>query len=106
MRKGLSERLRLININPDKLNEETISRSVPIYSPINGFVSAVNVNIGKYVNPSDILFELINPDDIHASLVVFEKDLPAVLPKQKVKVSFVEDPKTEYDCEVLLVTKM
>ncbi|MBP9102289.1 MAG: efflux RND transporter periplasmic adaptor subunit [Chitinophagaceae bacterium] len=105
MRKGLSERLRLININPDKLNEETISRSVPIYSPINGFVSAVNVNIGKYVNPSDILFELINPDDIHASLVVFEKDLPAVLPKQKVKVSFVEDPKTEYDCEVLLVTK-
>ena len=51
MRKGLSERLRLININPDKLNEETISRSVPIYSPINGFVSAVNVNIGKYVNP-------------------------------------------------------
>ena len=105
MRKGLSERLRLININPDKLNEETISRSVPIYSPINGFVSAVNVNIGKYVNPADILFELINPDDIHASLVVFEKDLPAVLPKQKVKVSFVEDPTKEYDCEVLLVTK-
>ncbi|MBK7290040.1 MAG: hypothetical protein IPI78_07265 [Chitinophagaceae bacterium] len=31
--------------------------------------------------------------------------MPAVLPKQKVKVSFVEDPKTEYDCEVLLVTK-
>ncbi len=105
MRKGMSERLRLININPDKLNEEKISRSVAIYSPINGFVSKVNVNIGKYVNPSDVLFELINPDDIHAALSVFEKDLPAVHPKQKVKVSFVEDPKTEYDCEVLLVTK-
>jgi cobalt-zinc-cadmium efflux system membrane fusion protein len=105
LRRGLAERLRLININPDKLNEDNISRSVSVYSPINGFVSKVNVNIGKYVNPSDVLFELINPDDMHAALSVFEKDLPAIHPKQKVKVSFVEDPKTEYDCEVILVSK-
>lgn len=103
--KALSEKLRLVNIDPDKLNENTISRSVPIYSPINGFVSKVNVNIGKYVNPADVLFELINPDDMHAALTVFEKDLPFVQPKQRVKVSFVEDPEKEYECEVLLVTK-
>ncbi len=103
--KALSEKLRLVNIDPDKLNENTISRSVPIYSPINGFVSKVNVNIGKYVNPADVLFELINPDDMHAALTVFEKDLPFVQPKQRVKVSFVEDPQKEYECEVLLVTK-
>jgi hypothetical protein len=38
-------------------------------------VSKVNVNIGKYVNPSDVLFELINPDDIHLNLKVYEKIL-------------------------------
>lgn len=103
--RALSEKLRLVNIDPDKLNENTISRSVPIYSPINGFVSKVNVNIGKYVNPADVLFELINPDDMHAALTVFEKDLPFVQPRQRVKVSFVEDPQKEYECEVLLVTK-
>lgn len=103
--KGYDEKLRLIGINPDKLDETNISRSVPVYSPINGFVSKVNVNIGKYVNPSDVLFELINPDDIHAALTVFEKDLGKVKPKQKVMVTFVDDPATEYECEVLLVTK-
>lgn len=103
--KGYSEKLRLIGINPDKLNENTISRSVPIYSPINGFVSKVNVNIGKYVNASDVLFELINPDDIHAALTVFERDLGKVKPRQKVMVTFVDDPSTEYECEVILVTK-
>src|SRR5687767_7847620 len=46
--KGLAEKLRLVNINPGTLNENTISRSVPMYSPINGFVSKVNVNIGKF----------------------------------------------------------
>ncbi|HEX5026877.1 MAG TPA: efflux RND transporter periplasmic adaptor subunit [Agriterribacter sp.] len=103
--KGYSEKLKLIGINPDKLNENNISRSVPVYSSINGFVSKVNVNIGKYVNPSEVLFELINPDDIHAALTVFEKDLGKVKPKQKVMVTFVDDPSVEYECEVLLVTK-
>ena len=103
--KGLSEKLRLINIDPANLNENTISRSVAMYSPINGYVSKVNVNIGKYVNPADVLFELINPGDLHAALTVFEKDLPAVHPKQKVLVSFVDNPKEEYECEVILVTK-
>ena len=103
--KGYSEKLKLVGINPEKLNENTISRSVPLYSPINGFVSRVNVNIGKYVNASDVLFELINPADIHAALTVFEKDLGKVKPKQKVMVTFVDDPSTEYECEVLLVTK-
>ena len=80
--KGYEEKLRLIGLNPEKLNDRTISRTVPIYSPINGFVSKVNINIGKYVNPSDVLFELINPDDIHAALTVFEKDLGKVMPEQ------------------------
>lgn len=103
--KGYNEKLRLIGIHPDKLNEDNISRSVPVYSPINGFVSKVNINIGKFVNAADVLFELINPDDIHAVLTVFEKDLGKVKPKQKVRITFVDDPATEYEAEVLLVTK-
>lgn len=103
--RGYAEKLRLISINPDKLNENSISRSVPVYSPINGFVSKVNVNIGKYVNPSEVLFELINPDDMHAALTIFEKDIAKIKPKQRVLVSFVDEPSVEYECEVLLITK-
>ncbi|HSH65873.1 MAG TPA: efflux RND transporter periplasmic adaptor subunit, partial [Bacteroidia bacterium] len=50
---ALSEKLKLININPELLNESTISRSIAINSPIDGFVSKVNANIGKYTSPSD-----------------------------------------------------
>jgi membrane fusion protein, heavy metal efflux system len=103
--KGYSEKLQLIGINPAGLSENSISRSVSVHSPINGFVSKVNVNIGRYVTATDVLFELINPDDMHAALTVFEKDLNKVSPGQKVKVSFVDDPATTYDCEVILVTR-
>ena len=63
----------MININPEKLNAENISRYSSVPSPISGFVSKVNVNIGKYVNPADVIFEIVNPTDIHLALDVFEK---------------------------------
>lgn len=103
--KGLGEKLRLIAIDPSKLEENKISRSVPVYSPINGFVSKVNVNIGKFVSPTDVLFELINPEDMHAALTIFEKDMPKVRVGQAVSVSFIDDPRIEYACEIILVTR-
>ena len=54
---ALAQKLRLININPTTLTVENITKNVRLYSSIAGFVSKVNVNIGKYVNPSDVLFE-------------------------------------------------
>ena len=82
--KSLSEKLKLININPDNLNENNISRSINIPSPIDGFVSQVKMNIGKYVTPTDVLFELVNPADIHLQLTIFEKDLDKVFIGQKI----------------------
>lgn len=102
---GLMEKLRMVHINPSLLNENNIRRSVPIYSPISGYVSAVHVNIGKYVNPSDVLFELINPGDIHFAAKVFEKDLPYIQVGQKLKVNLVSSPEKAFDAEIALVSK-
>ena len=72
---SLEQKLKMINIKPELITENNISSSVKIYSPINGFVAKVNVNIGKFVNPSDVLFELIDPSAIYLNLKIFEKDL-------------------------------
>ena len=103
--KGYSEKLKLVGINPATLSEENVSKSVTVHSPINGFVSKVNVKIGKYVTGTDILFELINPDDMHAALTIYEKDITRVKIGQQVQVSFVDDPSSVYNCKIILVTK-
>ncbi len=102
---GYGERLRLAGINPAILNEGTIRRSVTIPSPIDGYVSAVKVNIGKYVNPSDVLFELVNPDDLHLSLKVFEKDITSIRKGQKIRVRLVNQPAAVYQAEVSLINR-
>lgn len=102
---SLAAKLRIIHINPDKLSPGTISGVVPVYAPINGYVSKVNVNIGKYVNPADVLFELVNPDDIHAAITVFEKNINSFHKGMHGKVSLVDKPDEWYDVETILVTR-
>jgi cobalt-zinc-cadmium efflux system membrane fusion protein len=101
--RALAEKLELIGVNPGRLNENSISRSVNIYSPINGFVTKVNVNIGKYVNPTDVLFEIVNPDDIHLALTVFEKDVNKLAVGQHVIAYTNNDTVRKYECEVILI---
>lgn len=102
---SLAQQLRLINISPESLHSGNIKKSVPVYSAINGFVSKVNVNIGKYVNPSDVLFELINPDDIHLNLKVYEKDLENLHKGQRFAAYTNAEPDKKYYGEILLISK-
>lgn len=102
--KSLGEKLFLIGINPATLNEDNLSRSVNIYSPINGFVTAVDVNIGRYVSPTDVLFELVNPEDVHLNLTVFEKDVNKLAVGQQVTAYTNNDGK-KYDAEIILVSR-
>lgn len=103
--KSLSEKLKLISINPDNLNENTISRSINIYSPIDGFVSTIKMNIGKYASPTDVLFELVNPTDIHLALTVFEKDLDQLYIGQKIVAYTNHKSSKKYNCEIILIGK-
>ena len=83
--RSLEQKLSLIGINPDQLSEDNISNQVNLVSPINGFLKAVNVNIGKYVSPTDILFEIVNSNKLFLELTLFEKDADKVASGQKIK---------------------
>jgi cobalt-zinc-cadmium efflux system membrane fusion protein len=102
--KSLSEKLQLMGIVPTSLNENNISKSISFRSPISGYVTKVNVNAGKYVAPTDVLFEIMDPSDLHARLIVFENDATAL--KSGNKVTFTVNNKLDktYDAKVHLVT--
>jgi cobalt-zinc-cadmium efflux system membrane fusion protein len=102
---ALRQKLLLIGIQPDGLSDANIRSTVAIPAPISGYVSSVNVNVGKYVNPSDVLFELVNTGDLHLALTVFEKDLPNIHPGQKIEAYLTSDTTKMYAAEVMLVGK-
>lgn len=83
--KALEQKLALIGINPANLDEDDISRSLAVVSPISGFVKAVNINIGKYVASTDVMFEIVNSDKLFLELTLFEKDADKVAAGQKIR---------------------
>lgn len=99
------QKLKMINIKPESITENNISSSIKIFSPINGFVAQVNVNIGKFVNPSDILFELIDPSNIHLNLKIFEKDLNKLSIGQKLIAYSNNDPSKKYEAKINLISR-
>jgi len=83
--KALEQKLALIGINPANLHEDDISSSVSLRSPISGFVTTVNVNLGKFVSPADVLFGIVNSDKLFLELTLFEKDANKVAKGQKIR---------------------
>ncbi|WP_161890591.1 efflux RND transporter periplasmic adaptor subunit [Pontibacter russatus] len=103
--KALGEKLRMVGVNPDRLAESTLTRTMRLYSPIDGYVTKVNVNIGKYVVPTDVLFELVDPRDLHLMLTVFEKDLDKLEIGQQVLAHRANQPEKEYPASVIYIGK-
>ena len=100
--RALEQKLALIGINAANFHEDDISSSVAVVSPISGFVKAVNINIGKFVSPSDVMFEIVNGDKLFLELTLFEKDADKVAAGQK--ISFFINNETEQHEAVIYQT--
>jgi cobalt-zinc-cadmium efflux system membrane fusion protein len=99
---GLKAKLSWLNISEEQLQHGEIQNFIRLYSPINGYVTEVNVNIGKFVAPSDVMVKLVNTEHIHVELRVFEKDFTKLREGQKVKFHLVNEL-TEREAEVYLI---
>ena len=76
--RGIEQKLSVIGINPASLTEDRISATISLVSPISGYIKTVNVSMGKYVSPTDVLFEIVNTDKLLLELTLFEKDANSI----------------------------
>lgn len=105
MMKGMAQKLTAVGVNPGSLNANTIRRTFAVMSPISGYISTVNVNIGQYVSPVDKMFEIVNTGDLHLALKVFEKDLNKIKTGQKVFAFTNQNPTKKYEARVFIIGK-
>jgi cobalt-zinc-cadmium efflux system membrane fusion protein len=102
---GLKARLELLNISPDNVMAGHISSTIPIYSPINGFVSEVNLKLGSYVDAKDKLFAVSDNSAIHADFMVYEKDVHLLHEGQKIHFTVANRPEEELLATIFAIGK-
>ena len=49
---------------------------VNIYAPVSGSVREVYTNVGKYIDPEDVIMDVTDAKDLHVELTVYENDIP------------------------------
>jgi membrane fusion protein, heavy metal efflux system len=81
---GLAAKLKIANVNLDKVKNGEIKPELYIYAPLSGYIKEVFVNTGSNFSSTDILFELISKEHLHVELKVFEKDASNLKTGQKV----------------------
>ncbi|MDG1731023.1 MAG: efflux RND transporter periplasmic adaptor subunit [Algibacter sp.] len=99
---GLRKKLVMLNINPTSVEQGRIASTINLYSPIEGYVTKVNISNGIYVSPSDIIMEIVDTNHIHLELSVFEKDILNVKKGQKIDFKIPEASNEIFEAEVHL----
>lgn len=100
---GLQKKLSMMKINTAAVEQGKLTSTVNLYSPIDGFVTKVNVSNGTYVSPADVILEIVDTNHIHLELSVFEKDILKVKKGQKIRFKIPEASKKTFEAEVHLV---
>lgn len=93
---GLRAKLELINIDVVKLEKGSMQKVVALTSPINGYVTKVNVNIGAFVMANTVLFEIVDTEHLHAEISVFEKDIHHIKIGQKVAFTLANETQERF----------
>jgi cobalt-zinc-cadmium efflux system membrane fusion protein len=103
---GLSKKLSMIGIEPKDVSNENLTSALQIYAPTSGYLTAINVKRGMFLEPFETAMEISNTNHIHMELKVLEKDLFKIKNGQKVKYSLQNDASKEYEATVYLIEKM
>lgn len=105
MYQSLRKKLILLNINPSAVEQGRLTSSITIFAPISGDIAVMNATMGMLMSPSDVILEIVNNNDLHVELSVFEKDILKVHEGQKINFTVPEASKDLYNAEVHLVGK-
>lgn len=102
---SLRQKLRLLNINPEQVEQGKLSSSVTVYAPISGDITIINANMGMSVSPSDVIMEIVDTKSLHLELSVFEKNVFDLKNGQKVKFIIPQISSDEFEAVVSLIGK-
>jgi cobalt-zinc-cadmium efflux system membrane fusion protein len=98
--KSLKILLKKLNINPKEVEKGNLSTDVYLYSPINGYITDLFLNVGKISSENNPVYEIMNMDNLHLKINVYEKDISDLSKGQNVEFSIVKNAEQKYNAKI------
>lgn len=84
--KAAGARLRTFGVSPNGGLAEASEGRVTLVTPIAGIVSVRSAHVGQWVEPSDVIIEVVGLDSLWLDAAVYERDLRYISTEQQVQV--------------------
>ncbi|MGL1888108.1 MAG: efflux RND transporter periplasmic adaptor subunit [Reichenbachiella sp.] len=102
-KEGMAKQLKLINLSTQSLEKGIIQSKVAVRSPIEGYVSQMTINEGKYISATDQALMVTNTEHLHLELKAYEKDLGLLEIGQEVEFSIPSQSDKRYQGNIHLI---
>jgi len=79
---SLKLRLELLQLNVSKIEAGVFYASFPLISPINGYITIMNIVLGQFTEQQKALMEIVDAGQLQLQLSVFENDICKLEPGQ------------------------
>lgn len=102
---GLRQQLLLLNMDINQIEQGKITSFAVVCAPIAGDIIQINADISRFIQPSDVVAEIIDTQHLQLYLSVFEKDVVSIRPGQEVVFSLPESSTRTFTATVSIVGK-
>ena len=93
---GLKAQLKMINIEPRKVEDGLIGASTSFFAPIGGVVTQQNLVLGQFVEPQELALEIIDLEKLQLKLHIFEKNISKLEVGQELIFYVSDNPDAEF----------
>lgn len=102
---ALKMKIQLIGLDASNIENGDFYESFSLKSPLNGYVSDINLSLGQYADQQTVITEVFDVERFHLKLAVFEKDINKLDAGLKVKFRLLENINIDYYATIKSIGK-
>lgn len=103
--KALERQLQQFGVSPKQVAAGNITALIPVTSPISGTIGNIAAETGSYAQPGTSLMDIVDNSQIHADLLVFEKDLSKIKIGQNVNFQLTNQDNQQIEGKIYGINK-
>ena len=77
--------LKMVGVSPQSLSEKGIVPLLEVHAPISGYISNLQMNLGKHITAGEPLCEIIDKSNTLIKLTAYEKDISRIKTGDKIE---------------------
>jgi membrane fusion protein, heavy metal efflux system len=102
---ALKMKLKIIGLNDTKIEDGHFYEYFSLKSPLDGYISRINVSIGQYTDQQTVIAEIFDITQLQLRIAVFEKDLGKLEENQQITFTLLGNTQKFYSSTLKSIGK-